>query len=69
MNKLYADRNVIPVDSKSHSTGTEVLDRVLESRRESKERSAQILDYYRFNKAKKENKGGLKHGIQNRAKK
>lgn len=58
MNKLYTDRNGIPVDSKGHSTTAEVLDRILESRRESKERSAQILDYYRFNKAKTENKGG-----------
>lgn len=58
MNKLYTDRNGIPVDSKGHSTGTEALDRILESRRESEERSTQIIDYYRFNKAKTENKGG-----------
>ena len=58
MNEMYAKRNGEPVDSRSHSTGTQALDRVLESRRESEERSARIIDYYRFNKEKKENKGG-----------
>lgn len=52
MNEMYAKRNGEPVGNRNQSTSTEVLDRILKSRRESEERSARIIEHYKFDKMK-----------------
>lgn len=46
MNKLYADRNGVPIDSIKQDKATRAIDRLIERDRQNRERSAQILDYY-----------------------
>lgn len=52
MNETYAKRDSNPAEIQEQSTGTEVLNRILKSQRESEERSAKIIEHYRFNKTK-----------------
>lgn len=46
MNKIYAQRNGIPVDNAKQDKATRTIDRLIERDRQNRERSAQILDYY-----------------------
>lgn len=46
MNKLYANRNGIPIDSTKQDKATRAVDKLIERDRRNWERSAQILDYY-----------------------
>ena len=46
MNKMYAQRNGIPVDSTKQDKATWAVDKMIERDRQNRERSAQILDYY-----------------------
>jgi len=46
MNKLYTDRNGVPIDSTKQDKATRVIDRLIERDRQNRERSAQIFDYY-----------------------
>lgn len=47
MNKLYADRKGVPFDSTKQDKATRAVNRLIERDRQSKERSEQILDYYK----------------------
>ena len=47
MNKLYADRNGIPVDNTKRDKATRAVDKLIERDRQNRERGKQILDYYR----------------------
>lgn len=51
MNKLYAQRNGIPVDSTKQTKATRAVDKLIERDRQSRERSAQIIDYYKNGQA------------------
>lgn len=46
MNKLYADRNGVPIDSTKQDQATRAVDKLIERDRQNRERSKQILDYY-----------------------
>lgn len=48
MNKMYAQRNGIPVDSAMQSKAIRIANKMAERDRQSRERSAQILEYYKF---------------------
>lgn len=52
MNKLYADRNGIPVDSTKQDKATKAVDKLIERDRQNRERSAQIIGYYTSQKQK-----------------
>ncbi len=52
MNKLYADRNGVTVDSTKQDKATRAVNRMIERDRKSRERSAQILDCYRNGRQK-----------------
>lgn len=47
MNKMYAQRNGIPVDNEKQSTAMKVTNELIRKQQESRERSEQILNYYR----------------------
>lgn len=47
MNKLYADRNGVPIDSTKQDQSTRAVDKLIERDRQNRERSAQILDYFK----------------------
>ncbi len=47
MNKLYADRNGMTADSTKQDKATRAVNKMIEGDKNSRERSAQILDYYR----------------------
>lgn len=51
MNKLYAQRHGMPVDSTKRNKATRAVDKLIERDRQNRERSAQILDHYRNRKA------------------
>lgn len=46
MNKLYAQRNGVPIDSAKQDKATRAVDKLIERDRQNRERSAQIFDYY-----------------------
>lgn len=46
MNKMYAQRNGIPVDSTKQDRATRAVNKMIERDRKSRERSAQIINYY-----------------------
>ncbi len=52
MNKLYADRNGVPVDNTKRDKATRAVDKLIERDRQNRERSAQILDYYKDGRQK-----------------
>ena len=52
MNKLYADRNGIPIDNAKRDKATWAVDKSLEREWQNRERGAQILDYYRNGRQK-----------------
>ncbi len=52
MNKLYADRNGVTVDSTNQDKATRAVNKMIERDKKSRERSAQILDYYRNGRQK-----------------
>lgn len=52
MNRLYAQRNGIPVDNANQSTAMKVTSELIKKQQESRERSQQILDYYRRGRQK-----------------
>lgn len=52
MNKLYADRNGIPVDNTKRDKATREVDKLIERDRQNRERSEQILNYYKDLKQK-----------------
>ena len=47
MNKMCAQRNGVPIDSAKQDKATRAIDRLIERDRQNRERSAQILDYYK----------------------
>ena len=47
MNNLYESRGKVPVDGTKEAAGNEAVNRLIERNRQSRERSAQILDYYK----------------------
>jgi len=47
MNKLYAQRNGVPVDNTKQTNATRAVEKLIERDRQNRERSAQILDYYK----------------------
>lgn len=46
MNKLYAQRNGVPIDSAKQDKATRAVYKLIERDRQNRERSAQIFDYY-----------------------
>lgn len=46
MDKLYEDRDGVPIDSTKQNKATRAIDRLIERDRQNRERSAQIPDYY-----------------------
>lgn len=53
MNKMYAQRNGVPVDStKQNTTAVRLANKIIERERISRERSSQIVDYYTNGKMK-----------------
>lgn len=52
MNKLYAERNGVPIDSAKQDKATRAVNKIIERDKQSRERSEQILDYYRNGKQK-----------------
>lgn len=46
MNKLYADRNGVPIDSTKQDQATRAVDKLIERDRRNRERSKQIINYY-----------------------
>lgn len=46
MNKMYAQRNGIPVNDTNKSTAMRAVNKLIERERESRERSKDILSYY-----------------------
>ncbi len=46
MNKLYADRNGVPIDGAKQDRATRAVDKLIKRDRQSKERSKEILNYY-----------------------
>lgn len=47
MNKLYAQRNGVPVDNTKQTNATRAVEKLIERDRASRERSEQIVNYYR----------------------
>lgn len=47
MNNPYAQRNGVPIDSTKQNQATSAVDKLIERDRQSRECSAQILDYYK----------------------
>ena len=52
MNNLYAQRNGVQVDSTKQDRSTRAVNKIIERDKQSRERSEQILDYYRNGKQK-----------------
>lgn len=52
MNKMYAQRNGIPVDNAKQNRATRAVNKLIERDRQSRERSSQIVDYYKDLKQK-----------------
>jgi hypothetical protein len=52
MNKLYAQRHGMPVDSTKRNKATRAVDKLIERDRQNRERSEQILNYYKDLKQK-----------------
>lgn len=46
MNKMYAQRNGIPVDNENQSIAMKATNEMIKKRQESEERRQRILDYY-----------------------
>ena len=51
MNKLYADRNGVPINNTKQDKAVWAVNKIIERDRQNRERSAQILDCYRNRKA------------------
>lgn len=47
MNDLYKKRRGIPVDEANQSTAKKIANELIRKQQESRERSKQIIDYYR----------------------
>lgn len=52
MNDLYKKRHGIPVDNENQSTAMKVTNELIRKQQESRERSEQILNYYRNRRQK-----------------
>lgn len=52
MNKLYAERNGVPIDSAKQDKATRAVDKLIERDRQNREHSEQILNYYKDLKQK-----------------
>ena len=46
MNKLYAQRNGVPVDNTKRTNATRAVEQLIERDKQSRERSQNIIDYY-----------------------
>lgn len=46
MNKLYAQRNGIPISGTDQDRATRAVEKLIERERQSRERTAHIIDYY-----------------------
>lgn len=46
MNKMYAQRNGVPVDNTKQTNATRAVEKLIERDRQSRERSQHIIDYY-----------------------
>lgn len=47
MNNPYAQRNGVSIDSTKQNQATSAVDKLIERDQQSREHSAQILDYYK----------------------
>lgn len=52
MNNIYVNRNRIPVNTTKQDKATKAINKIIERDKQSRERSEQILDYYRNGKQK-----------------
>lgn len=52
MNNIFANRNGIPVDNTKQDRATRAVNKIIEQDWQSRERSAQILEYYKNGKQK-----------------